>query len=629
MHIQELTVAGFRSFSQPFKVGFNPGLNVIVGENGAGKTAIISALRQLFVDSEAGRYSVADQDFHQGFDALSTRAGQFSIAVKFDGLEKDEQIAFLNWQNADDIYQLNLHVENREFRGRHKRNLWAGKAKATVEADTLDLIRCIYLPPLRDAEDKLSNGTRSRLAKLLKAVCKKDLKAHEEAGTKHPLVEKVETFNNELADDDDSDIKRANKLIGDALENAIGQHFAQGTRLQFSENDFSRIVEGLRLLYFPDLSAADAALFRSLSENSLGFNNLIYMASILAELTLASAMRDQDTGYFHLLLIEEPEAHLHPQLQTRLLRYLSQVAGRQSVQVIVTTHSTVLASAVPVNAIIHVGCTPDPVATQISACGLADESRNFIDRWLDVTKSNLLFARGLIFVEGIAEAIVVPELAKLVLKNQSLGRQTLEDLGVSVINLNGIYFKHFMQFYCNLNPVHPKAENIAIRCAGLTDLDPAKTETVNVAGVDVTRDIKPHAGNLYPGLNHALKLVPDIAKSANARLMVGMYKTFEYDLAMEGNNIATMARILGEAWPTNGVNKKRILAIADGGIYWAIAQSNEKAEVAFELLELIDCADMGKGLFAQLLADELAMSKTVLTVPKYIQDAVHWACRIH
>ena len=629
MHIQELIVEGFRSFSKLFKVGFNPGLNVIVGENGTGKTAIISALRQLFVDSEAGRYSVADQDFHQGFDALSVRAPQFSISATFNGLDKDEQIAFLNWQNVDDAFQLNLYVENREFRGRHKRTLWAGKAKASVEADTLDLIRCIYLPPLRDAEDKLSNGSRSRLAKLLKAICKKDLKTHEDAGTKHPLVVKVETFNNELANDEDSDIKRANKLIGDALTNAIGEYFAQGTRIQFSESDFSRIVEGLRLLYFPDLSAVDASLFRSLNENSLGFNNLIYMASILAELTLASAMRDQDTGYFHLLLIEEPEAHLHPQLQTRLLRYLSEVADKQSVQVIVTTHSTVLASAVPVDAIIHIGCAPDPVATQLSACGLADDSRRFINRWLDVTKSNLLFARGLIFVEGIAEAIVVPELAKLVLKTQVPGRQTLEDLGISVINLNGIYFKHFMQFYCNLNPLYPDAVNIPLRCAGLTDLDPAKTEIVKVAGVDVTCDIKPHAGNLHPGTNHALKLVPDIVKSTDARLMVGAYRTFEYDLAMEGSNISTIARVLSAAWPTDGANKKRLLAIADGGIYWAIAQPADKANVAFELLELIDGGDMSKGLFAQLMADELAANKATLAVPPYIHDAVHWACKTH
>jgi predicted ATP-dependent endonuclease of OLD family len=630
MHISELTIEGFRSFEKQFKVNFNPGLNVIVGENGTGKTGIISAVRQLFTDSEAGRYSVADQDFHLGFTDKSVRAAQFNISATFSKLDKKEELAFLNWQNEKDLVQLNLHVENREFRGRHKRTLWAGKTKGPVEVDTLDLIRCIYLPPLRDAEDKLSNGTRSRLAKLMKAICKKDLLAHDQAGTQHPLVAKVEKFNNDLADDKDSDIKRANTMIGEALKNSIGENFAQGTRIQFSESDFSRIVEGLRLLYFPDLSAIDAGLFRSLSENSLGFNNLIYMASILAELTLASENRDQDTGYFHLLLIEEPEAHLHPQLQTRLLRYLSQVAENQSVQVVVTTHSTVLASAVPIDAIIHVACAREPVATLLSACGLAEPSRKFVNRWLDVTKSNLLFARGLIFVEGIAEAIVVPELAKLVLKDQAPGKQSLADLGISVINLNGIYFKHFMQFFCNINLDFPTALNVPIRCAGLTDLDPAKTESVLEAGVSVVRDIKPCDGNMHVGTNHALGLVPQIAQSSDARLMVGLYKTFEYDLAMESNNIPAIAKVVLSAWPAaTGKKRERLTELSNDAVNWVGEKPEDKAEAAFDLLELIDDDQIGKGLFAQLLADELASGKVVLTTPRYIEDAIHWACKTH
>lgn len=630
MHISQLTIEGFRSFETPFNVTFNAGLNVIVGENGTGKTGIISALRQLFTDSEAGRYWVADQDFHLGFAEQKVRAAQFNISAIFAGLDKNEEVAFLEWQNEKDIVKLNLHAENREFRDRHKRTLWAGKTKSSVEPDTLDLIRCIYLPPLRDAEEKLSNGTRSRLAKLMKAICKKDLVAHEEAGTNHPLVEKIATFNNDLADDDDSDIKRANGMIGDALKNAIGENFAQGTRIQFSESDFSRIVEGLRLLYFPNLSEVDANLFRSLNENSLGFNNLIYIASILAELTLASAIHDRDTGYFHLLLIEEPEAHLHPQLQTRLLRYLSEVAEKQSVQVIVTTHSTVLASAVPMDAIIHVACTPNPVATQLSACGLAEPSRKFVNRWLDVTKSNLLFARGLIFVEGIAEAIVIPELAKQVLKGQVAGKQSLADIGISVINLNGIYFKHFMQFFCNLNPEFPDAANIPIRCAGLTDLDPPKTETVQESIGEVIRDFKPCVGNLLDGTNHALALLPAVSKSADARLMVGTYKTFEYDLAMEGNNIPCIASILLGAWPTAGGKKKqRLIDLSDDAIDWDKAKPEEKADAAFDLLNFIDDDLIGKGLFAQLLADDLASAKVSLAVPQYIHDAIHWACKTH
>lgn len=623
MFIEKLIIEGFRVFKEPFSIGFNSGLNVIVGENGTGKTAVISALRQLFVDSEAGRYSVTDQDFYLGFKLGDKRSSEFKISAVFSGLEKNERLAFLSWEDVTNVTRLNLHVENREIRGRYKRLLWAGLSKTAVESDVLDLIHCIYMPPLRDAEEKLTNGTRSRLARLLKAICKKDLVKYEKDGLPHPLVSKVEAFNKELAESDNSEIKKANHLIEESLKKAIGEHFAQGSSIQFSESDFSRIVEGLRLLYFPDLSNSDARLFRSLSENSLGYNNLIYIASILAELSLAAEQEPQEGGYFRLLLIEEPEAHLHPQLQTRLLKFLAEVAKSKSVQVIVTTHSTVLASAVPIDAIIHFA--PGPIATQLSSCGLSVNSRNFINRWLDVTKSNLLFARGLIFVEGIAEAIVVPELAKLVLTSQAEGKKSLEDLGVSVINLNGIYFNHFMQLFCNINSESEGASNIPIRCAGLTDLDPNKTE--KVVETAVVLDVKPSFKNEYAGTNHALKLIPEILKSEYARLYVGQFKTFEYDLAMEGNNIPVMAKVMYEAWPTNGKHKSWLQLHSDNSVDWSQAEPKEKASVAFELLCLIEDECMGKGLFAQLLADEIAKRPSCVAVPQYIQDAIHWSCK--
>lgn len=627
MYISELKVEGFRAFNQPFTVKLNKGLTVMVGENGAGKTGVISALRQLFVDSEAGRYAVDDQDFHLGFAVGDLRAPGFKVSSTFSDLDLVEKLAFIAWEDIDHNTALHLHVENREYRGRPKRSLWAGKTKSTVEPEVLDLIRCIYLPPLRDAEGKLSNGSRSRLAKLLKVICKEDLLKHEKDGTDHPLVTKVMKFNEELAESDDYEIKKANALISGTLKEAIGEGLAQGTRIQFSESDFSRIVESLRLLYFPDLSAADASQFRSLNENSLGYNNLIYIASILAELHLESKLRGQDNGLFHLLLIEEPEAHLHPQLQTRLMKYLSNTAQKTGVQVIVTTHSTVLASAVPMNAIVHMTAGAPPVATRLADCGLPDKSERFLNRWLDVTKSNLLFARGLVFVEGIAEAILLPELAKIVLKAQPAGKQTLYDLGVSPINLNGIYFKHFMQLFCNIDP-NIIGVSIPVRSAGLTDLDPPKTETMTIGGKDEVVNVKPHAGNLRKGTNPALELIPEIEKSEHARLFVGLHKTFEYDLAMEGGNITPMAKVMHDAWGTDGKNKQRLATLCNAKTDWAAATPAVKADAAFELLELIENGEMGKGLFAQLLADAVADGTAELVVPGYISDAINWSCNL-
>ncbi|EEH70352.1 hypothetical protein HMPREF0023_0115, partial [Acinetobacter sp. ATCC 27244] len=349
MYIKKLSITGYRCFSELFEINFRKGLNVIVGENGAGKTAIINSFRQLFIDTESGSYNVSSDDFNKPFKEASIAADSFKIKVEFDNLENAEPIAFLQWSDAVNNVILNLEVLNKELRGRFKKSFWGGNSKASqFDVELFDKIHCIYLPPLRDAESKLVNGRQSRLSKLLKFIEADQLKACKKAETKHPLEEKFKDFNQSLIDDKDSSIKKANKLIADHLLEAIGQNFSQSTHIQFVENEFSKIVENLRLIFFPKITTAEADQFRDLCQNSLGYNNLLYIASILAELTLT-----KEESLYRLLLIEEPEAHLHPQLQVRLLDHLETVANEHNVQVIVTTHSTVLASSVKLDKIIH------------------------------------------------------------------------------------------------------------------------------------------------------------------------------------------------------------------------------------------------------------------------------------
>ncbi len=643
MYLDELRVKGFRCFDEEFKIPFSPGLNVIVGENGAGKTAIISAIRQLFQDSESGRYSISQDDFYSAFTQGSPIAPSFSIKAHFKGLDSDEKVALLPWSGGTDTAVLNLQAENREVRGRYKKLVWGGSSRSTqFDPELLDLIQCIYLPPLRDAESKLTNGRQSRLSKLLKAINRKELKECRKNNTPHPLEEQFKNFNDTLVTDESLSIKGANKLITEHLVNAIGHHFGQKTRIQFAESDFTKIAESLTLLFFPDMTADDQDLFRSLSQNSLGYNNLLYIASILAELTLNDDDGEDEQLLFKLLLIEEPEAHLHPQLQIRLLNYLKSVADKNNnVQVIVTSHSTVLASSVEIDSIIHLSKSSSPTATPLRSCGLPDGSIQFINRWLGVTKSNLLFASGLILVEGIAEQMLFPILAKEVLKEQSDGKRNLEDLGVSTINLNGIYFKHFIRLYCNLTDLEDEEDqeglNIPVRCAGVTDLDPPKKQTIQVASeenedetIDKEVDFIPHDSHLLEGMNHAIKLVDSINSSENARLFVSKYKTLEYDLAMEGNNVALMAEVVASLWPKPKTGNSTVIDTLNqiAGQEWTTKTSEEKSVSAHEILKRIDDDKVGKGLFAQVFTDKIEKEKLSISVPKYIEDAILWACSL-
>ena len=244
-------------------------------------------------------------------------------------------------------------------------------------------------------------------------------------------------------------------------------------------------------------------------------------------------------------------------------------------------------------------------------------AENYINRWLDVTKSTMLFSRGIIFVEGIAEALVLPKLSEIVLKKYNQGQEepmrlasTLDEMGVSVININGINFQYFMKLFGNFQK--SSGPNIPIFCSGLTDRDPGKDAADKV--------IYPEKNTEVASKNPIVEAKAEIDSNQWTRLFVSPLKTFEYDLATY--NPKLLATVLRSIWPTD----KGTVCAELNKIIGRKTEYKDMSLLAKDvkyIYEHIESDQIGKGAFAYALAETITDD---FVVPDYISNAVLWAC---
>lgn len=431
MYISEIYANGFRCFSPnaPLQLKLSPGLNMLVGPNDAGKSAIVDAARYVLWTRGDDYIRPDEHDFHVGGEGV--RGCDFIVRCTFDNLSADEEARFLEWC-SNEKGKLRLHVCMRGTRrispgggavitSQHRAG--AQGEGLPLEGELREYLKATYLKPLRDAEREMHAGRRSRLSRILGAMPMMGSQGKPAAlGASSTLHDTLTAA--------DADI-RNNKAVG-RVADSVNTDFLD--KLSF-ENDrlvatldlgaggsFDQILERFELYL-------NARVGTERIQRGLGYNNLLFMA---AELLLLQSHPDQ----VPFLLIEEPEAHLHPQHQTLFMEVLAARAAKpihekgevhQQVQVLLTTHSSQLAAGAELETMtMVVGHRAFPLG--MAHTRLEADDYEFLRRFLDATKANLFFARALIVVEGAGEQLLLPAIA------EKLGRP-LSRHGVSIVNV--------------------------------------------------------------------------------------------------------------------------------------------------------------------------------------------------
>lgn len=293
----------------------------------------------------------------------------------------------------------------------------------------------------------------------------------------------------------DNSLQEIRKRVAPALD-AFGypglgnQEFVTAARL-----DSRRLLRNFARIHYP--GAAGVRFPESYS--GLGTRNLVMMLLKLFTYYREHMARSQELG-IHLVFLEEPEAHLHPQMQEAFIQQLAKFStlfprldtqmrvigsdqadsveaddnkSEWTAQFVVTTHSAHVANRARFSDIRYfrkeedaaeAHAEPRLARTVIRDLSQVSSDEKFLRKYLTLTRADLYFADKAILVEGASERVFVPAAEEKLATRKSGG--VLPHQYVTLMEVGGA---HAHKFY-------PLLKLLGIPALIITDLDPVDTK---------------------------------------------------------------------------------------------------------------------------------------------------------
>ncbi|WP_394254397.1 AAA family ATPase [Pseudoclavibacter helvolus] len=653
MYISKISIVNYRNFRSA-NVLLKPGVNTIIGENGSGKSNIFRAIRVLLDETFVTRkHDMQEEDFHRGLP--DWRGHWIAITLEFGDVSDDESVQSLLLQRIAEessgstpratyslIFRPNSSIRDRLARlspgdrtslhalqeqigiedyervllGKTSVDLTDSAQYRRVVGDFEEVIfpadetgnspsfdaelgirvtrdmslwrefSLSYIPALRNVVADFSDVRRNPLRTLLAAKSEEIVEGDFDA-----ILDKVRALNSDIEDRDD--VKNITAGIHKTFKDTIGETYSPTTMKIQSELplDAADLFKSLKLYVGENGDPSP----RRLHEMSLGGANLIFLTLKLLEFEYRSARQ----AIANFLLIEEPEAHIHTHVQKTLFDRVNY----SNTQIIYTTHSTHISEVSEIERVNVLSREGDSWSALQPAANLLNTESVAAQRFLDAVRSNLLFARSVLLVEGDAEEILIPSLVR------KIYGISLDEIGVSLVNIRSTGFETLARLF--------HEDRLRKQCAIITDHDQTFFDTAVIksdSDADKTRKSRA-AASAKSGSERKARL--DSFANGNRYLHVSYAPhTFEVDFA-----------------ETSDANRELLAAVVD--LVYKKPTTREAAKLALESGSLEMCGRAAlqlakyakKGWFALLVSANLekADQKGGPVLPDYILDAIGFA----